>query len=206
MSSVSIVINALLSSIAGTTIVAAYTSAWRLISMGIVPAVCVSQASLTVAGASYGAKNYENLKTTLNYSVKIGLLSSIVICVLFYLFSGQLAEIFAYTSNSNSLYINIVDSLKILAFFILPIAFGATASSMFQAMGKGTISLVLTALREFIFVITFAYLLSLVFNLGVSGVYIGMVIGSIVGSLVAYIYINYYMKKVKSSFISQKAC
>ena len=80
LSFVSILMNYWLTLLSGTIAVAAYTATWRLISIGISPLIGIGVAALTVGGAAYGARNLVNLKTALNYGVKLGLISSIIIC------------------------------------------------------------------------------------------------------------------------------
>lgn len=82
MSVLAIVVNFLLTIVAGTTAVAVYTAGWRIISVGIIPAVGVGTAAVTVAGVAYGARNYDKIKTTVRYAVKIGFIVSLITCLL----------------------------------------------------------------------------------------------------------------------------
>lgn len=50
MAILAIIVNFLLTVVAGTTAVAVYTAGWRIISVGIIPAVGVGTAAVTVAG------------------------------------------------------------------------------------------------------------------------------------------------------------
>ena len=89
MSVLAIVVN-LLTIVAGTTAVAVYTAGWRIISVGIIPAVGVGTAAVTVAGVAYGARNYDKIKTTVRYAVKIGFIVSLITCLLIHFFAGQI--------------------------------------------------------------------------------------------------------------------
>ena len=202
ISFVSILMNYWLSLLSGTIAVAAYTATWRLISVGISPLIGIGVAALTVGGAAYGAKNLTNLKTAMNYSIKLGLISSVVICAIFFIFADPLSLVFSYSQNGAVLHARLVEAIRILCFFLLLMPLGAIAGNMFQAMGKGTISLVLTILRSFILEVIFAALFAFVFNLADIGIYIGLVCGMAVGSVIGYIYINYYLKKHESYFNS----
>lgn len=196
MSVLAIVVNFLLTIVAGTTAVAVYTAGWRIISVGIIPAVGVGTAAVTVAGVAYGARNYDKIKTTVRYAVKIGFIVSLITCLLIHFFAGQIAYIFSYSSTSAALAPLITDFLKIMCLFVLFVPFGATAGNVFQGLGKGTISLVLTTFRELILVLIFACLIGLVFNMGEIGVYIGMLIGGLIGSIIAYGIIEIYVKRL----------
>ena len=180
--------------------VAAYTATWRLIAIGFSPLIGIGVAALTVGGAAYGARNYENLKTALHYGVKLGLISSVVICSIFFIFAEPLSFIFSYSASSAVLSERVVEALHILCFFILLMPFGILAGNIFQAMGKGTMSLILTVLRSFILEVLFAGLFAFVFNLADIGIYMGIVCGMSIGSVFGFIYVNYYLKKHRSYF------
>lgn len=200
ISFVSILMNYWLTLLSGTIAVAAYTATWRLVSIGISPLIGIGVASLTVGGAAYGARNLDNLKTALRYGAKLGLISSLIICMSFFIFAEPLSFIFSYSADSSVLAPRVVEALRILCFFILLMPLGILAGNIFQSMGKGTISLVLTVLRSFILEVIFAGLFALVFNMADIGVYIGIVCGMSLGSIVGYSYINYYLKRHESYF------
>lgn len=202
ISFVSILMNYWLTLLSGTIAVAAYTATWRLISVGISPLIGIGVAALTVGGAAYGAKNLTNLKTALNYSIKLGLISSIIICAVFFIFADPLSSIFSYSQNGAILHARLIEAIRILCFFLVLMPLGAISGNIFQAMGKGGISLLLTVLRAFLLEIIFAALFAFVFNLADVGIYWGLVCGMALGSVIGYIYINYYIKKHESYFNS----
>ena len=194
MAILAIIVNFLLTVVAGTTAVAVYTAGWRIISVGIIPAVGVGTAAVTVAGVSYGARNYDKIKTTVRYAVKLGFIVSLITCILIHVFAGQIAYIFSYSSNSSQLAPLITKFLQLMCLFVLFVPFGATAANVFQGLGKGTVSLGLTIIREFILVLLFACLFAFPLGLGEIGVYIGMLAGGLIGSIIAYIIIEIYVK------------
>ena len=110
------------------------------------------------------------------------------------------ARIFSYSASSAVLSDRVVEALRILCFFILFMPLGILAGNIFQSMGKGTISLILTILRTFILEVLFAGLFAFVFNLADIGIYMGIVCGMALGSICGYVYINYYLRKHKSYF------
>lgn len=195
MALVAIIMNLYIEIIAGTTMVAVFTARWRIISIGILPAIAVGTAAITVAGIAYGAKNIENLRIGARYSVKLGLILSIIVSVIIFVFADQISLMFAYSANSSTLAPMIAEFLRIMVLYILPVPVGATAAFVFQGMGKGPTSLVITLIRELILCVLFAYLLGFVLNLGVLGIYIGLIVGSAIGSIIGYVYLEFYIKK-----------
>jgi Na+-driven multidrug efflux pump len=198
----SILINYWLTIIAGTVAVAVYSATWRLVAIGLAPLIGIGISALTVGGAAYGARNLTNFKIALNYGVKLGLISSAIICSMLFIFAEPLSFIFSYSADSSVLAPKIVEALHILSFFLLLVPFGILSGNLFQAMGKGTISLALTIFRAFLLELVFAGLFAFVLNWGAPGIYAGTVVGMAIGSIVAYIFINYYLNKHKSYFNS----
>lgn len=186
MALLSAIVNGVLSIAAGTTAVAVFSAAWRLVGMGITPAMGVGTAAVTVFGAAYGAKNWKNLKEGFGAAVETSIFASLIVAAIFYIFAGDLASLFAFSPQNVALAPQIADSLRILALYIVVIPFGMMATFFFQGVGKGVKSLVLTFLRELVFVVLGVLFFTFVMKWGTDGVYVGLVVGGLVGSLIAY--------------------
>ncbi len=196
LSVLTIFVNYMLTIVSGPVSVAVYTAGWRIINIGMLPAIGVGTAAISVAGVAFGAKKYENLRVTARYAVKVALIASIIVCIILNIFSNQIAFIFSYSENSAQLEPLIASFLQIMCLFILYVPFGASAGNVFQGVGKGTISFILTSFREFILVLIFAYLLGFVFNMGEFGIYCGMLLGGGIGSLICYACIELYINRL----------
>ena len=196
LSVLTIIINLMLTLTGGTTAVAVYTAGWRVINFGMLPAMGVGTASISVAGVAFGAKKYENIRTTARYAIKVGLAASIVICAILIIFSNQIAVIFSYSDSSAGLAPLIANFMQIMSLFILVAPFGMTASCVFQGVGKGTTSFILTTIREFVLVLSCAYILGFVMNMGETGIYYGMILGALVGSIICYSVVELYIRKL----------
>ena len=196
MAALAVTVNYMLTLVSGSVAVAVYTEGWRLISLGLLPAIGVGTAAITVSGVAYGAKKYENIRTALRYSVKLGLISSIIVCILLFVFANQLAFIFSYSEASSHLLPLIAAFIQLMCLFILYVPFGASAGNVFQGLGKGTTSFILTTFREFVLVLIFAYIFGFVFNMGEHGIYYGMLLGGFIGSVIAYGYIEIYVDRL----------
>ena len=199
LSVLTIFVNYMLTIVSGPTAVAVYTAGWRVVNIGMLPAIGVGTAAISVAGVAYGARKYENLRVTARYAVKVALIASIIVCIILNVFANQIAFIFSYSEGSAQLEPLIASFLQIMCLFILYVPFGASAGNVFQGVGKGTISLILTTFREFILVLIFAYLLGFTFNMGEFGIYCGMLLGGGIGSLICYACIELYINKLIKS-------
>ena len=196
MAALAVVVNFMLTVVSGPVAVAVYTAGWRIISIGMLPAIGVGTGAISVAGVAFGSRKYENLRITTRYSVKVGLISSIIVCAILYIFATQIALIFSYSESSAQLAPLIAGFLQLMCLFILYVPFGASAGNVFQGIGKGTTSFILTTFREFVLVLVFAYILGFVMNMGEFGIYCGMLLGGLIGSVIAYVYIEIYVKNL----------
>ncbi|MDO5831754.1 MAG: MATE family efflux transporter [Methanobrevibacter sp.] len=196
-SALAIIINSMLVLAAGTTAVAVYTASMRIVQLSMIPLIGLGTAVLTVAGVAYGAHNYENLKTAHSYSIKVGFAISILLGAIMFVFSSPIATMFSYTEASAALSPQIAQAISVLSLFVLAIPHGMMSSMMFQGVGKGTYSLLITLLRSLILESVFAYVFCFIFGWGVSGIYAGVVFGCFVGGTVGYIWAKFFIKKFK---------
>ena len=204
-SALAIIINSMLVMADGTTAVAVYTASMRIVQLAMIPLIGIGTAVLTVAGVAYGAHNYKNLQTAHSYSIKLGFIVSIALGVVIYIFSSQIATMFAYTSASASLAPQIANAISVLTLFVLAIPHGIMSSMMFQGVGKGTYSLLITLLRSLILESVFAYIFCFIFGWGVVGIYVGVIFGCFVGGTVGYIWAKLFIREFKKISIRKYA-
>lgn len=200
MSVLGIVLNIILVITGGAEAVAVYTAGWRVVMMAMIPPIGIGTAAITVAGAAYGARKYENLSIALSYSAKLGVGIAVVTGLLSYIFAGNIASIFTYSQQSAFMAPSIAAFLQVMFLFYLTVPLGITASSIFQAMGKGITSLLLTVIREVLFVSFFAYLFAFTLGFGPNGVWWGIVVGGGLGCAVAYIWATIYIRRLKKNY------
>lgn len=200
MSILGIVLNLVLVITGGAEAVAIYTAGWRVVMMAMIPPIGIGTAAITVSGVAYGSRKYENLTKTLHYSAKLGVGVALVTGAITYIFAPNIASIFAYSSQSAFMAPSIAAFLQVMCLFYLTVPLGITASSVFQGMGKGITSLILTVLREVVFISFFAYLFAFVLEMGSQGVWWAIVVGGGLGCIVAYLWANYYIKGLKKNY------
>ncbi|WP_321423328.1 MATE family efflux transporter [uncultured Methanobacterium sp.] len=200
MSILGIILNFMLVITGGAEAVAVYTAGWRVVMMAMIPPIGIGTAAITVGGAAYGARKYDNLSTALSYSAKLGVGIALVTATLTYIFAGSIATIFTYSPQSAFMAPSIAAFLQVMFLFFITVPLGITASSIFQAMGKGFTSLILTVLREVVFVAFFAYLFAFTLGFGSSGVWWGIVVGGGLGCAVAYTWATIYVRRLKRNY------
>lgn len=199
ISMVNIILNSMLVIVSGTSIIAAFNISFIILQLGMMPCIAIGTSAITVAGVAYGAKEYDKVKTTCHYGIKISLMIATIITVLIVLFAPQLAMLFTYNQANNGLYNLIIDVLRIVSVFLVVTPVGGICAMVFQGMGKGTISLLLTIVRELVFVVLLSYLFGILLNFGVNGVLNGFIMGLIIGSAISLIVFELFIKKVKNA-------
>ena len=192
-----IIINSMLVIAAGTTAVAVYTASMRIVQLSMIPLIGLGTALLTVAGVAYGARNYINLKTAHSYSIKVGFAISIALGAIMFLLSSQIAAVFSYTEASAALSPQIAHAISILSLFVLAVPHGMMSSMVFQGVGRGVYSLIITLLRSLILESVFAYLFCFIFGWGLTGIYAGVVFGCLVGGTFGYIWAKIFISRFK---------
>jgi putative MATE family efflux protein len=196
MSVLAIFINGLLVATAGTDAVAVYTAGWRVVFFAIIPMVAISTAVISVAGAAYGARKFENIRTAHTFSITLGIAIALFISALTYIFARQIAVIFTYSADSAHLGPEIAAFLAVMCFFYPFIPPGVMSGAVFQATGRGMASLVMTVLRNLVFIAVFAYLFGIVLGYGEHGIWWGIVAGDILGGAVAFLWARYYISRL----------
>jgi putative MATE family efflux protein len=196
MSVLAIFINGLLVATAGTDAVAVYTAGWRVIFFAIIPMVAISTAVISVAGAAYGARKFENIRIAHTFSVTFGIAIALFISALTFIFARQIAVIFTYSEDSAHLAPEIAAFLAVMCFFYPFVPPGVMSGAVFQATGRGMASLVMTVLRNLVFIAVFAYLFGIVLGYGEHGVWWGIVAGDILGGTVAFLWARYYISRL----------
>ena len=180
------ILNAIIVGVGGSDGIAVYTSAWRILMIGIVPLLGIATGVTAVTGAAYGAGDMVKLKTGYMYGVKIGVVVELAVLSIILLLAHQLSYIFTYSKGAAHISDSLTTAFRVLAWFLPTVPLGMLTSSMFQGIGKGEYSLAVTILRTVIFQVAFSYLLGITFGYGIRGVWWGIVFGNVIASVVSF--------------------
>ncbi|WP_295723288.1 MATE family efflux transporter [uncultured Methanobrevibacter sp.] len=189
----SLFINYFIMQVSNHVSVAVFTSSSQILQFTTMPLTAISTALLTVAGVSYGAKNFENLKTAHSFTIRIGFLLAIISSGIMVIFSSPIATVFSYSSKSVGLAPQIASTLCILSLYVISIPHGLMSSALFKSIGKGTYCLILTIIRSLLLEVVCAYLFCFIFGWGLTGIYTGLIIGSFLGSVVGYVWAKVFI-------------
>jgi len=163
MSSIGSVLNVLMNLLLigyGNTAVSVLGVYFKLQSFIFMPVFGLSNGLVPIVGYNYGAKNrtrvYSAIKVALCYAggmMAIGL-------ALFMLLPEALMSLFEQSGPSELTTLGVV-ALRTISLSFLPAAVGITISTVFQALGKGTYSLIMSLCRQLVVLLPAAWILSL---------------------------------------------
>lgn len=188
-----------ISSIAGEFGIASFTSGQRLYLFAIMPLTAIGTAVTAVVGSSFGAKNGEYISRAHKFGAKFGIIFGTCVTIILVVFATQLATIFAYTTETAHLVPEITRYLQI-ACLCLPLTGAGMASSFFyQGIGKGTISLSWTIIREIVFTVGATFFFGIYLGWGLIGIWAGLAIGRTTASILNYLYARYTIKGIRET-------
>ena len=186
----------ILAIVAGTDAVAVYSTGWRVVNIGMMPTLAISTALVSVVGANFGARRYENIRIAQRYSILLAVVCAVIVGVLIYLFAPQIVYVFSYSDNSAHLAAPMAAFLvTMIPYFILS-AIGAPATLTFQGLGKGLTAMVQTIFRQLIFSIIFSYLFAITLGLGEHGAWWGIIAGSLFACMLTFAWSNWYVGRL----------
>ncbi|MFA4663063.1 MATE family efflux transporter [Pyrococcus kukulkanii] len=165
--------------------VAVFTSAWRVTMLGIVPILGMAAATTAVTGAAYGERNTEKLEAAYLYAIKIAFMIELGVVSFIMAFAPQVAYLFTYSEIAQVIKQELISALRTLPIFLLLTPFGMMTSAMFQGIGEGEKSLILTIFRTLVMQVGFAYTF-VNLGLGLRGVWLGIVVGNMVAAVMGF--------------------
>ena len=173
--------------------VTVYGIYFKLQSFVFMPVFGLNQGVMPIMGYSYGARNKKRLISTLKYGCIIAFSIMLIGTVLFWAFPNQMLMMF----NANDEIIRIgVPALRIISLCFTSAAIGIMFSTLFQAVGIGINSLIISLLRQIVVLLPAAYLLSLI---GLEAVWYAFPIAegiSLIASIVMFRFV--YRKHIKN--------
>lgn len=155
-------VNAIISAFASTVAVKeAYINVFgiyfKLQSFVFMPVFGLSQGASPIIGYNFGAKDKKRMYQALKISMSVATVIMTLGFVLFQTSSAFLLSLF----DADKLTVQLgVPAFKIISLCFVPAAVGITFSTMFQAVGKGVKSMLMSILRQLVVLLPVAYVLS----------------------------------------------
>ncbi len=155
---------------------------YKMQSFVFMPVFGLNQGLMPIMGYNFGAKNKDRLHSAIRYGCIIAAFIMLCGTVIFWVFPAQILSLF----NANDDILNMgIMAMRFISLSFLPAAIDIIFSTTFQAVGKGFSSMILSLLRQLVFILPAAFVLS---NFGVNAVWFAYPIAE-VGALIVAIFL-----------------
>lgn len=180
-----IVLNATLFTYGGESAIAVYGIINRVMMFALFPVLGVTQGFLPIAGYNYGAKDSKRVKETIKTAIIYGTAFATLIFIGIIIFPTEISSVF----TSDSELIEKTPSALLYAFLATPvITTQLVGAAYFQAAGKAMPALILTLLKQGIFLIPLVYIMPKFF--GLNGVWFSFPIADVLSTVVTLIFLK----------------
>lgn len=165
---------------------------YKLQSFIFMPVFGLTHGVMPIMGYNYGAKNKDRLLKSLKYALFIALVIMAIGLIIFQIFPRELLTMFNAT---NDMYDIGIPALRLISLCFLPAAVGIMFSTVFQAVGRGIRSLIISLLRQLGIILPLAYALSF---FGVTYVWLSFPLAELLSIVVSVIFfVTLYNKELK---------
>lgn len=135
---------------------------FKLQSFAVMPIFGLNNGMIPIISYNYGAKKRARIQKTVRLAIFFALLIMAAAIAVFQLFPARLIGLFETEGADNTqLYELGTNALRILSLNFIFAGFCIVLSAVFQALGNGVLSLIVSAARQLVVLIPAAYLLSL---------------------------------------------
>ncbi len=153
-------LNAILApSEASVTVLGIY---YKLQSFVFMPCFGLNQGVMPIIGYNYGARRKKRLYSALKRGLIIAVIIMTIGTVLMWTIPDALISMFGGTEEIMSIGEN---AFRIISLCFIPAAAGILLTTLFQAVGKGIRSMLMSFCRQLVLILPIAYLLSVIFDL-----------------------------------------
>lgn len=152
----------------------------KLQSFVFMPISGLTQGAMPIMGFNYGAGNKKRLMETLKISLIISIIFGVLGNIIFIVFPEQLLYLF---NSTREMLITGSAALRVLSFSFIFMAINNILCTLFQAVGKGMYSLIISLLRQIIIILPLSYIFAK--SYGINGVWITFIIAESFSTIVS---------------------
>ncbi len=134
---------------------------FKLQSFAVMPVVGLNNGMVPIISYNYGARRKDRIMKTIRYSIIFALSITIACMLVFQFFPEQLLLMFATEGESNVALLEMgVPALRIISLNFIFAGFCIVSGSVFQALGNGVLSLIVSVARQLVVLVPAAYILA----------------------------------------------
>ena len=185
-----IILNFTLFKYGGEVSIAVYGIINRVMMFALFPVLGVTQGFLPIAGFNYGANDIKRVKETIKTAILYGTGVALLIFIGIVLFPNAIVNIF---TEDAELLLKTPNAL-LIAFLATPVITAQLiGSAYFQAAGKAWPALILTLLKQGVFLIPLVYILPKFY--GINGVWMAFPIADVLATCITVVYLKRELSK-----------
>ena len=173
-----------------STATAVFGVYFKLQSFVFMPVFGLNNGMVPIVAYNYGARKPERITKAIRLSIAYGVCIMLAGFAVFQLFPGNLLDIFSASVSMKEIGI---PALRIISLSFLIAGFSVVASSVFQALGHGFLSLAVSVLRQLFVLLPAAFILA-----KVGGLYVcwwAFPIAEVFSGIICFVFIRYAYKK-----------
>ncbi|MBP2143803.1 putative MATE family efflux protein [Methanococcus voltae] len=190
--------NYILALVAGTAGVAIFSIGWKISSMGVIPLQGIGGSLVAVTGAAYGACKPEKIEEAYKYAIKFAVFIESIVAIVILALAPQITYLFTYSEGSAYLYEGTILFLEYMTLFYPTVPLAMLSSALFQGIGKGTTSLIMTTFRALFMQLLASYVFGCVLGYGLEGVWMGIIVGNLISVIIIFAVGLNTIKKLKN--------
>lgn len=176
-----------------STATAVFGVYFKLQSFIFMPVFGLNNGMVPIIAYNFGARKPERITKTIRLSVTYAVAIMLVGFAVFHIFTASLLSIF---NASDSMLEIGIPALRIISWSFLIAGFSVVCSSVFQAMGNGILSLIVSVLRQLVVLLPVAFILSRVGGLHV--IWWAFPIAEIFSGTLCALFLRYvYQREIK---------
>lgn len=181
----------------GTAAIAANSVSYSVIEFPNIPGMSMGLALITVVGNCLGAGEIEQAKKYTKKLMVLAYAGDWIMNALLFVFAPQVVGVFSLSKEATDMAVEVLRWFSSVAVFIWPLSF--TLPNALRAAGDVKFTMLTGIISMWLFRVLCSYILAVVCNMGILGVWFGMFIDWAVRSLlfaVRYLSGRWQMKKV----------
>jgi putative MATE family efflux protein len=155
------------------------------------PVFGLTQGFIPIAGFNYGAKKWERVKEVLYSAISAGLIIAIIVFLIIMFFAPQIVRLF---TKDEALVQQTYPALRLVFLLTPTLIVQLLSSAYYQSIGKALPALILTLLKQGIFLIPLVLILPL--YLGLDGIWYSFPIADLLTTIVSAIFIQKSMSRL----------
>jgi putative MATE family efflux protein len=185
-------INLILAGFSGTA-VAVFGVYFKLQSFIYMPVFGLVQGIMPIVGYNYGAKNKHRILETVKYGCIFACAIMLFGTTVFVIFPRQLLMLFSSTPQMDAIGI---ECLRIISIGFAFSGIAIVLSTIFQALGKAEVSLIISFSRQIIILLPLAFILSKL--IGLTGIWVSFPIAEVCSLIISgYFAVKVYREKIR---------